>query len=174
MSDDDEDSGGQVIAFRGSDGQPVVVPSEIAAVADLPYRCYLHKRAGMSWQNIAELENICGPITGKPSGQQAQKTVERYLDEGAALITDWSRKALMNMQMDRYECIIAAHWAAMQKGSIASAGIVMNAMREQNHLTRIDQPVLGNEDAMTNSKTVVINDAGEGYSAALQKAAGKG
>ena len=62
----------------------------------------------------------------------------------------------------------------MQKGSIASAGIVMNAMREQNHLTRIDQPVLGNEDAMTNSKTVVINDAGEGYSAALQKAAGKG
>ena len=166
MSDDDNDDIGEgnVIAFRNSDGSPVVVPSEIAYAADQPYRCYLMHMRGMSWKNIGEVENGL-------SARQVQSMVEQYLDEGAALYTDFTRKHLQNVALARYERIIEVHWPKMEEGSIASAGLVMNAMREQTRITRIDQPVLDSEDASTSSRTVVINDNGKGYSEGLKQVA---
>jgi hypothetical protein len=169
MSEDDEpDEGAQIIAFRGSDGQPVVIPQEVARVAEQPYRCYLMHEQGMSWRNIAEIEG--DGLTGR----QVQAMVTRYLDEGAALITDFTRKHLMNLQLNRYERIIAVHYPKMLEGSIASAGLMMNAMREEIRLTRLDQPVLDSDDATTSQRTVVIPADTEGYSAALERAARKG
>ena len=89
MCKDGEDK--KVLVFPGSE-RPVAVPEVIVLAAQRPYRAYKAHQSGKSWDEVAEQEKY-------PSAQSARADVRRYLTEGRALVTEWSRAEQLAIEL---------------------------------------------------------------------------
>lgn len=161
---DDEDTGADVLAFRNTSGEPVVVPTDVATEAERAFRAYKLNRDGLDWQSIANQEMY-------PSARAAKADVDRYLAEGRALVVEKSAKEMLNLEMARLN-----HYTYQLKPGIDTGSIA--ALTEARHLVMARARLAlalgaslteGNEGG----RTVVVGGTTEGsYVATLQEAAG--
>lgn len=161
---DDEGTGAEVLAFRNSAGEPVVVPTDVATEAERAFRAYKLHRDGLDWMSIAVQEQY-------PSARAARADVDRYLAEGRALVVEKSAKEMLNLEMARLN-----HYTFQLSEMIAKGSIV--AITEARHLVMARARLalaLGASLTEDNGggRTVVVGGATEGsYVATLQEAAG--
>lgn len=159
MSDDEHD--GEVLAFRQpSTGRPVVVPTDVATMAERPYRAYQMRLAGRGWKDVAEVE-------GYPSAQAARADVDRYMREGAALVSDWSRKQLLTFELDRLDQLQAALWPQAMAGHIPAVNTSLQLVLSRVKLLALDQPSA--EDSATSPRTVVVPTDDDGWKSSLER-----
>src|SRR5690348_13924498 len=91
-----EDS--NVLVFRGTTGQPVVIPDAVATAAERAYRAYKMHIGGKSWQEIANEEQY-------PSARAAKADVDRYMDEASALVADRTARKMLNLEVARLDAL---------------------------------------------------------------------
>lgn len=160
---DEEEQSAQVIAFRNSAGEPVVVPTDVATEAERAFRAYKLNRDGMDWHEIAIAEQY-------PSPRAAKADVDRYLAEGRALVVEKSAKEMLELEMARLN-----HYTFKLSPAIESGSIV--AITEARHLVMSRARLaiaLGAGLAADNEggRTVVISGESGQFIATLQEAAG--
>ena len=145
-----------VLVFRNPIGDPVAVPSEVVAAAQVVYRAYLDKVAGMSWEMVAYNHHY-------PSAAAAKADVERYTREGAALVTDQSRQALLELEVARLDALQVALWNNAMAGSVPSVSEVRQIINSRAALVR------GMEDKVSDATRTVVIPVNQGdYTAMLQ------
>lgn len=154
---------GSVLVFRNKEGQPVAVPDDVVTAAERAYRCYKSNLSGKSWDQIAVEEQY-------PSASAAKYDVDRYLEEGKALVTSQSMRDMLNLEVARIDALQAAIWPNAMSGHVPSAVFVLNCIMNRAKLT-IDPEKLNSDGEQ--ARTVVVPSTSSGYVAALQKAAGQ-
>lgn len=145
---DDEVPPENVLVFRNSTGQPVIVPNAVATEAERAYRAYTMHVGGKSWQEIANEEKY-------PSAGSAKADVDRYMDEAAALVADRSARKMLNLEVTRLDALQAAIWPQAMAGHIPSAALVMNIVMNRSRLVGLD-PEKMNEELNASARTVVV------------------
>lgn len=160
---DDEDTGAEVIAFRNSHGEPVVVPTDVATEAERAFRAYKLNRDGLDWQEIAMREQY-------PSARAAKADVDRYLAEGRALVVEKSAKEMLNLEMARLN-----HYTFQLRDGIEKGSIV--ALTEARHLVMARARLAlalgaGLTENNDGGRTVVISGETGQFIATLREAAG--
>ena len=147
-----------VLVFRNEANEPIAVPGEVVTAAERQYRCHLAHMQGDSWALIALNE-------GYPSAQAAASDVKRYLEEGAALVTEASRReslALEVARLDRYMRMLDEKAA---EGNIIAINAGVNIVMKRSQLLGL----LSEDMAVTTTRTVVIPLDDDGYAAALRE-----
>ena len=146
--EDDEVPPENVLVFRGSTGQPVVVPDAVATAAERAYRAYKLHIGGKSWQEIANEEQY-------PSSRAAKADVDRYMDEASALVADRTARKMLNLEVARLDALQTALWPAAMSGHVPSAALVMNIVMNRSRLVGLD-PEKMNEELTASARTVVV------------------
>lgn len=123
------DDTSNVLVFRNPAGAPVSVPHEVVEAAQAVYRAYLDKVAGLSWELVAYNHHY-------PSASAARADVERYVREGAALVTDQSRQAVLEMEVARLDALQTALWDNAMKGSIPAVSEVRQLINSRVALVK--------------------------------------
>lgn len=160
--DDGDDA--QVLVFRSPVTEaPVAVPSSVVVEAERPYRVYQRRLCGESWEEIAAAE-------GYPTPRAAQYDMERYLDEGKALIAENSRRNMLALEIARLDALQHAVWPAAMRGVLPAVSIAQNLVLSRIKVLGLDQA----EDETSEGRTVVVPSDDEGYKQALERAAGGG
>lgn len=161
---DDEDTGADVLAFRNTAGEPIVVPSDVATEAERAFRAYKLNRDGLDWQSIAMQEMY-------PSARAAKADVDRYLAEGRALVVEKSAKEMLNLEMARLNHYTYQLREGIEKGSIIALTEARHLVMARARLALALGASLTEDTA--GGRTVVVGGATEGsYIATLQEAAG--
>lgn len=153
------DDTGNVLVFRNPAGQPVSVPANVVAVAQVVYQAYMAKIAGMDWPTIAAQFSY-------PTAAAARADVERYIQEGAALVTDQSRQAVLEMEVHRLDVLQMALWENAMKGSIPAVSEVRQIIKTRADLVR-DMA----DKVADGTRTVVIPVGPQEYTRMLQEIA---
>ena len=155
---------GTVLVFRNHADEPIAVPNEVVTEAERAFRCHGLRLQGNSWEKIAELELY-------PSARSAKSDVDRYLEEGRALVVEASQREQLSMEVARFDALQLALWPAAMRGNVQSAVAVMNIIVHRARLVGLD-PEKMNEDSR-GPATLVIPVDGDGFLEALQQAAKK-
>ena len=153
MSDDN------VMVFRGPD-RPVAVPEEVVLSAQREYRAYLAHQKGMSWAEVAEREKY-------PSADAARFDVRRYLTEGRALVTEWSRVEMLHIELARLDALQASIWDAAVGGKLPAVALARDLIMSRIKILKLDEAV---DEDETRARTVVVYGDTDSYSAALEQA----
>lgn len=160
MNDDKPDA--DVLVFRNPiTERPVAVPEQVVLEAERPYRAYLAHLGGTSWPLIAVDE-------GYADVQAAQRDVQRYLQEGRAVVADYRRREMLAMEIARLDALQTAIWANAMGGHLPSVTACMNLIITRVRLLALDQGEADTGDDELDAKTVVI-PADRGYGPALAK-----
>ena len=149
-----------VLVFRNEAGEPIAVPGEVVTLAERQYRCHLSRMKGTSWAEIAVAE-------GYPSAQSAASDVKRYLEEGAAMVTEASQRESLSLEvarLDRYQLMLEDK---VQDGNIGAIGVGVNIVMKRALLLGL----LSDNLQETTTRTVVIPLDDGGYADALRKLA---
>lgn len=160
---DDEDTGADVLAFRNSAGEPVVVPTEVATEAERAFRAYKLNRDGLDWQSIAVQEMY-------PSARAAKADVDRYLAEGKALVVEKSAKEMLGLEMARLNHYTYQLRDGIEKGSIVALTEARHLVMARARLALALGASLTEDNA--GGRTVVVSGNEGGYVATLREAAG--
>lgn len=99
-------------------GRPIAVPAEIVTEAEREYRAYQLHIGGMDWNEVALAE-------GYPSASAAAASVKRYLDEGRAVVQDFTRKEVIAAHVGRLMALRAAFWEEAITHKKVSAGMFL-------------------------------------------------
>lgn len=159
----DEGPGAEVIAFRNSAGEPVVVPDAVATEAERAYRAYKLNRDGLDWHSIAEMEMY-------PSARAAKADVDRYLAEARALVVEKSAKEMLSLEMARLNHYTFQLREGIEKGSIIAITEARHLVMARARLALALGASLTEDNA--GGRTVVIPGDDDGYVATLKEAAG--
>lgn len=112
--------GATVLVFRNpATGQPVAVPEQIALEAERPFRAWKLLEQGFTWAQIAHAE-------GYESPGAAKYDVGRYMDEAKALVTDFSRREQLELDVQRLNTLQAVVWPQAMKGHLPAVKTVMD------------------------------------------------
>lgn len=140
-------------------GRPVAVPDEIVAEAEREYRAYKAHCSGKTWRDIAIAEMY-------ESADAAAAAVRRYLDEGRAVVQDFSRAEVVAAHLGRLMMLREAFWDEAMTEKKVSAGMFLLSVEDRwVKAFGLDQPDA--ED--TTVQTVVVPS--EDYIRELQMAA---
>lgn len=127
----------------------------VETIAESSYRLLL---AGKTKEEIAEQLKI--------TPQRVVDVINSRMKTEASMITSEERNGLIQLQMDRYNALLAAHWQAATFGDFKSTELVLKTMAEMNKLNR-----LGDLDPEANKSAVlVIRGEEENYIKALMAA----
>lgn len=155
--------GAEILAFRNSAGEPIVVPTAVATEAERALRCYNRHLEGDDWQTIAMEENY-------PSARACKADVDRYFEEARAMVVEKSAQEMLTTEVARTLKLQKMIWSAASEGSIPAVSEIRQLI-----MTRAKLAVMLNPDvtgANDTSRTVVIPGSSADYIATLQKAAG--
>lgn len=152
-----------MLVFRGTNGQPVAVPSEVVTAGERAYRCHCLRMAGKSWEDIAAEE-------GYPNGRAAMADVKRYLEEGASMIIESSSRQMLALEVSRLDALQSAIWDSAMAGSIPAVKMAMDLIRTRSTLVGLDPEKMAQEGEI--ARTVVVMGEDGGYLAGLKLAAG--
>lgn len=103
-------------------GRPIAVPDEIIREEERPYRAYLRFRAGSTWEQIAQEEHW-------PDAAAVQATVKRYLDEGRAVVGEFTRNEMKAIQLDRLHGLVGALYPKALDGNLSAAAEVHKVIK---------------------------------------------
>lgn len=163
---DDDDDMGKVLVFRNPEtGQPVAVPTEVALMAERPYRAWHLHQAGLTWREIASQE-------GYADARAAQYDVSRYMQEGAALVADHSRRDLMEVEIARLNTLQATIWPQAMKGHLPAVREVMNLGITRVKFLEMIAAIPQVSDTGMDQGTVIIPGGDSDYITTLQQVAG--
>lgn len=151
------DDTGNVLVFRTPTGDPVSVPSEVVEAAQVVYRAYLDKIAGLSWELVAYNHHY-------PNAGAAKADVERYIAEGASLVSDHSRQALLELEVSRLDALQVALWNSAMDGSVPAVSEVRQIIK-----TRADLVRTADEKIADGTRTVVIPMSQGDYTSTLRQ-----
>lgn len=165
MNDEDEHPTATVTVIRGHENRPVAVPEQVVIASERPYRAYLMQQAGHSWQAIALAEEY-------PNWQAARADVQRYLNEGAELVGDFTRRQLLQMEVDRLNALQQAIWQKAMAGQPQMVNQALAIILSRAKLLKLDQDVRDETEDLKGRTVVVPNDS-VGYSATLEQAGKK-
>lgn len=154
MSDDNV-----ISVFRGPD-RPVAVPEAVVLEAQREYRAYLAHQSGLGWAEVAEQEQY-------PSAEAARQDVRRYLTEGKALVTEWSRSEMLSIELARLDTLQAAIWDAAIGGKLPAVALARDLIMTRIKVLKLDEAAGEDE---TRARTVVVMGDTASYSAALEQA----
>lgn len=155
--------GAEVLAFRNSAGEPVVVPTAVATEAERAYRCYQKRLEGIPWEVIAREEQY-------PSAAACKADVDRYLAEARSLVVESSAKEMLRTEMARMDMLQTFIWGAAEDGSIPAVSEIRQLIMGRAKLAvYLGQGMT--EESDTTQTVVVPRDSGH-YLATLQGAAG--
>jgi hypothetical protein len=157
---DDDDKDAEILVFRGE--RPVAVPEMVVLEAQREYRAWQHHQGGKSWEQVAAIE-------GYPTAAAARQDVRRYLTEGRALVTEWSRAEMLAVKMAQLDTLLASCWDAAIGGKLPAIALAADLVTKQIKVLRLDEA--GAEDE-TRARTVVVLGDEESYTKALEQASG--
>lgn len=150
---------GRVLVLRNEQDRPVAVPDEIVTEAEREYRAYKKHLAGKTWEQIATEEMYA-------DAQAAAHAVKRYLDEGRAVIRDFTRQEIVAAHVGRLSALRAALWEDATTARKPQAVMAVLAIEDRwVKAFGLDQPDA--ED--TGTQTVVVPS--EDYLTYLRNAA---
>ena len=155
---------GTVIVFRNPDGNPIAVPEDVVTAAERAYRCYQERVGGASWEQIAEKELY-------PSGRAVKADVDRYMQEATAMVTEYSAREMLTLEVARLDAVQNALWLSAMTGHVPSAALVVNVIMNRAKLIGLDPDRMG-ADANT-SRTVVVPHKEDDFLQTLKDAAGE-
>jgi hypothetical protein len=157
------DEGAEVIAFRNSNSEPVVVPTAVATEAERAFRCYRDHISGKDWHTIATEQ-------GYPSPRACKADVDRYLEEARSLVVEKSAKEMLRTEISRLDMLQTFAWESASKGSIpAISEIRQLVMGRAKLVAYLNQDLVDNGDT---TQTVVVPGEAGAYVATLKTAAG--
>lgn len=160
------DGYGNVLVFRNEVGQPVAVPERTVLENDRTYRAYqLHER-GKSWAEVAVHE-------GYDNARQAMYEVQRWLDEGRALISERTRRDMLQTEIARLDRMQDAIWDDAIKGKIPAVREVTNLVITRIKVLKLDE-MREDEEQITGPRTVIVPQDDGGYLEVLQGVASEG
>lgn len=143
--------------------RPIAVPEDIVTEAEREYRAYKSSLRGKSWQQIAEEESYLDE-RGVPRGSIASAAVKRYLDEGRAVVANYTRAEVLATEVAVIREIRSAMWEGATTGRKPSHAMVVLATHDRMMKAfRLDQ---ADEDDVT-VQTVVVPS--EEFIAALRE-----
>jgi hypothetical protein len=151
-----------VLVFANGSGEPIAVPSDVVTAGERAYRCHLMRVGGNSWEEIATAELY-------PSGSAAKYDVDRYIEEGKALVVESSQRQMLTLEVARLDRLQHSVWAAAMGGHVPSVSVAMSIIMNRAKLVGLDAEKM-NVDAL--ARTVVVPSSSDGYIAALKSAAG--
>lgn len=152
---------GEVLVFRRPDnGRPVAVPSEVVKAAERPYRAYCDRLTGMSWEDVAVEHQY-------PNARSAAAEVNRYMEEGKAMVMQASAGALITLELARLDRLQTAIWPDAMAGVLPAVSVSMQLVLARVKLMGLD---LGSSQIEGNTapRTVIVPLDQEGYVKALQ------
>jgi hypothetical protein len=156
---------GTVLVFRNGVGQPVVVPDDVANAAERAYRVYKARRAGKSWQEIAEDERY-------PSAAAARYDYDRYMDEARSLVVEKSQKETLALEVSRLDYLQTRIWGAAEAGSLAAIREIRGIIMDRAKLVTVID-MMKEADTDDRGRTVVVMQTpGESYLERLRRVAG--
>jgi len=153
---------GEVLVFRHPTTQrPVVVPDDVATAAERPYRAYKARLTGMSWEEVALLERY-------PNARAAAAEVNRYLEEGRALVAEASAGALIGLELARLDALQHAIWPSAMEGTLPAVSMSMQLVLARVKLMGLE---LEAEKGAAGGAptTVVVPMDSEGYRRMLEE-----
>lgn len=133
-------------------GRPVAVPEEIVSEAEREYRAYLLHQRGKTWHEIAMAESYLD-AQNNPSGSIAAAAVQRYLDEGRAVVANFTRAEVLATEV----AVLRAMREAMWDGATVSKKPthVMAVLATHDRMVKVFRLDQADEDDMT-VQTVVV------------------
>lgn len=156
--------GAEILAFRNSAGEPIVVPTAVATEAERALRCYKKRLAGVSWEQIAKDEQY-------PSALACRADVDRYLTEARSLVVEASAKDMLRTEVARMDLLQTFLWEAAEGGSIPAVSEIRQIIMGRAKLAvALGQGMTEESDT---TQTVVVPRHSGGYIATLQEAAGR-
>lgn len=157
---------GKVLVFRNPhDERPVAVPDEIVSVADRCYRAYLLRRRGKSWTEIALTEQW-------PTPAAAAAEVQRYLDEGKAIVGELRRRELLAFEVDRLDALMDAVWAPAMEGKVQAVMAARTLIMDRVKVLQLDQGSDTGADGAAPTTVVVLGGSEDQFIAGLQAVVG--
>lgn len=153
---DDEEH--NVLVFRGD--RPVAVPESVVLDAQREYRAWKLHEGGTSWDVIAATEKY-------PSADAARQDVRRYLTEGKALVTEWSRTELLSIKLAQLDTLLSFAWEGAKAGKLPAINTAADLIMKQAKLLRLDEA--GAEDE-SRARTVVVQGETVSYIDSLEEA----
>ena len=147
----------KVLVFRGD--RPVAVPESIVLEAQRPYRAYQLHLSGKSWDIVAAEE-------GYPNGDAARSEVRRYLTEGRALVSEWTRHEMLAIELARLDALQAACWDAAIGGKLPAIALARDLIISRIKVQRLDE--VGDEGDVK-ARTVVVHGNEDNYVTTLER-----
>ena len=162
--DDPQGDNGQVLVFRNGAGDPIAVPSDVVTAAERAYRCHKARIGGKSWEQIAEEEQY-------PSAAACKYDVDRYLEEGKALVVESSQRQMLTLEVARMDALQSAIWPQAMMGHVPSVTAALSIIKERSRLVGLDPEKMAEQAEQARTVIHVPQDS-QGYIASLQRAAG--
>lgn len=161
----DHREGADVLVFRNSAGEPIVVPSAVATEAERAYRCYQLRQSGKDWTEIALAEQY-------PSAKAAKYDVDRYLEEARSLVVESSAREMLRLEISRLDRLQSFIWDKAADGNIAAITEIRQLVMSRVRVVEVLEPSKTEEVGGDMVRTVVVASDEAGYLRGLQKAAG--
>ena len=155
-----------VLVFRNEVSQPVSIPQATVLENDRTYRSYQKHEQGHSWAQIAAMEDY-------DNARQVMYEVQRWLDEGRALISDRTRRDMLQMEVARMDALQAAVWPDAMKGKIPAAQFALQCIAARIKTLHLDEMQDGEEELAGPRTVIVPNDEG-GFLEVLERVANEG
>jgi hypothetical protein len=153
-----------VLVYRNPVGQPVAVPDDVVIDAERPYRAYLLRRQGMTWEDIAALEEY-------PSASAASHDVSVYLNGAAQLVTDRSRQSALLIELGRLDALLNSVWKMAMAGNLAAVNAAHSIVVTRLKTLKLDS-VEAVDDQQSIGSSVVIDS--NDYTGGLRRASQSG
>jgi hypothetical protein len=165
MDDDTpkEEREATVLVFRNGAGDPIAVPTDVVTEAERAFRAHQLRVGGMTWAQVAEAEKYS-------SASACKYDVDRYMAEARSLVVESSAREMLTLEVTRLDALQHALWPAAMSGHVPSAALAMNIIVNRAKLVGLDPEKMMEE--ADKARTVVVPVDEDGYTAALQRAAG--
>lgn len=153
--------GGKVLVFRNPDGKPIAVPEEVVLEAERPYRAFKLHQQGLEWDLVAAREKY-------PTASAAEYDVRRYLREGKALVSDYTRREMLTLEVARLNALQAKAWPMAMEGHLPSMMFCSDQVMRRIKVLKLDEMQEGDEE-LSGPRTVVVQMGADEYSEELAR-----
>lgn len=117
---------------------------------------YRMRLAGTPWSIVAK-------ANGYPTANAAVTAVSRYLQKAAQAMSAQQQQEMLQMQIDRYEAVLAKWWKRMDGGDEKAAAIVLRTLERLDRVLRVTDG-----DVSISQETIVISADPDEYVKQLQ------
>lgn len=152
---------GTVLVFRNGAGEPVIVPDEVATVAERAYAAYKERISGKTWAQIAEDHRY-------PSPTAARADVDAYMAEAKSLIVEATQKDMLTLEVARLDAMQFAVWSSALEGNALHLRAVLEIIKFRTHLLGIDTGEIGQQQGA--ASTLVVPHDEDGFIEAMKMA----